>query len=307
MKLSTFPKILITGANGYIGSNLAYNMLKEGFDVRTSDLSDNSLVKGVEYVQCDFTDAHQIANVIKDIDYIYFFTGKTGNSEEAFDNPDNFIVGNELTLVNLLNVLKSEKIKPRIIFPSTRLMYKGGEAIPLDENAETEAKCIYAVNKIACESYLHLYQINYGIDYTIFRISLPYGSNVEMGHVSYGVMAYLINRARNGNELLIYGNGAQKGSLIHINDLSKLLIQGGMHSETKNQIFNIGGPDHLEIGETVKSISKHFDVQFKHTEWPGVFQSTDQGHLIINSKKLIGLLNYKYKYQFQEWLNQLKA
>ena len=307
MKLSTSPKILITGANGYIGSNLACKFLKDGFDVRLSDLSKNAMIKGAEYIQCDFTDTRQIINVIKGIDYIYFFTGKTGNSQEGFNNPGNFIVGNELTLVNLLNVLKSEKIKPRIIFPSTRLMYKGGKNIPLDENAETEPKSIYAVNKIACESYLHLYQINYGIDYTIFRISLPYGSNVEMGHVSYGVMAYLINRARNGNELLIYGDGAQKGSLIHIDDLSKLLIQGGMHSETKNQIFNIGGPDHLEIGETVKSISKHFDVQVKHAEWPGVFQSTDQGHLIINSEKLIGLLDYKYKNQFQKWLNQLKG
>ncbi len=300
---NTKPKVLVVGSNGYIGSNLSQRLIEKGFDVRLTDLSKKSQINSKAYHQADFSDLSSIEKLVDGIDLIYFFAGKTGNSEEGFNNPQDFISGNEVTLVNLLNVLKDKSSKPKVIFPSTRLLYQGSEQL-ITENSPLEAKSVYAVNKLACENYLRIYNENFGIDYTIFRISLPYGTFVQQDHVSYGVMSYLINRAREGNALFIFGEGKQKGSFIHIKDLVELLILGGLSNDTVNEVFNIGGPDSLEIGTVVESIGNKFGVDVSHKEWPEVSRKTDQGDLVFDSSRLLNLLDYTYTNSFATWLNQ---
>lgn len=300
----TKAKILITGANGYLGSNLAYRLISNGADVRLTDLSANSILDEVDYQSCDFLVPDQIANVIEDIDVIYFFTGRTGNSMEGYDRAADFVLGNEITLLNLLNVIRTLDKKPKIVFPSTRLIYEGGKDHPIVESSKLNPKSIYAVNKWACEVYLQLYAENFGIDYTVFRVSLPYGSNVPMDTISYGVMAYLLNRARNGEPLKLFGEGSQYVSLVHIDDLSEILIQGGISTATNGRIFNVGGPDAMTMREVLQAISDTFNVELLQENWPQVIKNADQGSLIISSDEILNLLGYTFVNNFKTWLNR---
>lgn len=297
-------KILITGANGYLGSNLAYRLISNGADVRLTDLSDHCMLEGVDYRPCDFLVPEQIEKVIAEVDIIYFFTGRTGNSMEGYDRAADFVLGNEVTLLNLLNVIRTLEKKPKVVFPSTRLIYHGGIEHPINEKGTLNPKSIYAVNKWACEAYLQLYAENFGIDYTIFRISLPYGSNVPMENISYGAMAFLLNRARNGEPLKLFGEGSQYVSLVHIDDLSQILIQGGIHPSTNGRIFNVGGPDAMTMREVLEAICKTFDVDLLNEDWPEIIRNADQGSLIISSDEILNLLGYTFETNFLAWLNR---
>lgn len=298
-------KILITGANGYLGSNLGYQLVQGGLNVRFTDHAPKSILQGVDYRSCDFLDKNQIEDVIEGVDIIYFFTGRTGNSAAGYDLAAEFVMGNEITLLNLLNVIRNKDKKPKIIFPSTRLIYEGGKDYPINETGNLNPKSIYAVNKWACEAYLQLYRENFGIDYTIFRVSLPYGSNIPMEHVSYGVMAYLVNRAKRGETLSVFGDGDQYVSLVHINDLSEILIQGGLHPSTNGHIYNIGGPDAMRMKDVLEAISRVFNVELRNEQWPTIIRNADQGSLIISSDEIVNLLNYTYEYNFNSWLNRI--
>jgi UDP-glucose 4-epimerase len=301
----TNKKILIVGSNGYLGSNTAYQLLEYGADVRLADISETSLVPTDRYSQIDFSDSAGIREVLEGVDIVFFFAGKTGDAQIGFNEPDQFIIVNEITLVNLLNVIKDFRKKPKIIFPSTRLIYKGSD-LPITENSELVPKSVYSVNKLACENYLRIYSDCYGIDYTIFRISLPYGSIVDQQRISYGVMSFLVNLAQKKQPLKIFGQGNQIGSLIHIQDLVEILIHGGLLEQTNNETFNVGGPDHLEMGQVVRLIAGTFDVPVIHVEWPEISKKTDQGNLIFDSTKIVELMNYRYKNNFLGWLNQVK-
>lgn len=300
------PKVLVVGANGYIGSHLSQRLIDQGYQVRLSDISEGSVLETNAYHQADLNDLDAVSKLLEGIDVVYFFAGKTGNSEEGFNNPQAFIAGNETILVNMLNAIKDLAVKPKIVFPSTRLLYKGREDGTIDEQSPIEPKSIYAISKLACEKFLDIYQKSYDIDYSIFRVSLPYGSFVEQRHVSYGVMSFLINRAKEGKELFYYGEGAQKASLIHIEDLIEILIQAGMHKGSTNEIFNIGGPDSMEIRKVLEGISRKYGVNLSQADWPKLSKITDQGSLVFNSNKVEHILNYTYKHNFLTWLDQIK-
>lgn len=78
---------------------------------------------------------------------------------------------NEKGLLHLLNHIRLSPYRPKIIFPSTRLVYQGADKA-LTEEAKKETKTIYAVNKLACEGYLYAYRQSFDIPYTIFRICI---------------------------------------------------------------------------------------------------------------------------------------
>jgi UDP-glucose 4-epimerase len=299
-------KILITGANGYIGSHLAKSLIDLNYSVVLTDVQESSILGYKYYYKEDLVNPSRLSELLEDVKYIFFFTGKTGPADESFCSPNNFIIGNEVTLTNLLSKLKDLKVKPKIIFPSTRLLYQGLVGQPLNENSTLEAKTVYAVNKIACENYLDLYHRCFEIEYVIFRISLPYGSFIPQKKVSYGVMSYLINRAKSGNSLKIYGNGDQIGTFIHIKDLIKVIISGAFSNNVSNDIFNIGGHDNLKMKDAILAIAEKFNVAVDHVDWPVISQFAENGDLIFNSNKLSSKLHCSYDYSFKKWLELMK-
>ena len=86
--------------------------------------------------------------------------------------------------------MRKAKSTAKIVFPSTRLVYKGKDE-PLLENDTKEFKTIYSINKYACEQYLKMYSDVFDIRYCIFRICVPYGSLLD-GVSSYGTAEFFI-------------------------------------------------------------------------------------------------------------------
>jgi UDP-glucose 4-epimerase len=305
MKMFSKIKILITGSNGYIGSHLAKKMISNGYDISLTDIQEKSVLNYTKYFKLDFTEPNLINKRVEGFDYIFFLTGRTGPAQDSFENPNEFILGNEITLLNLLKSIKNNNKKPKIIFPSTRLLYAGSKYSFIDENSEIEPKTVYAVNKIACENYLDLYQRCFGIDYSVFRISLPYGSFFEPNSNSHGVMSFLIKNAIKGNGLKIFGTGSQKGTFIHIEDLVNILIEASLNSKTNNGIFNIGGKNNLTMKEVILAIAEKYKVNAENVPWPEVSLFAEHGDIVFNSDKLNNIIEYSCKHDFFKWLKKI--
>lgn len=301
-----YLKILVSGANGYIGAHLSKALIDKGFNVLLTDLQPFSIINYKKYYPVNMVKPKNLEAIVKDVDILFFCTGRTGTEKEGFYSPADFILGNEVTLVNLLEFMIKTSSKARVIFPSTRLLYCGNSNNKLNEDSNIEAKTIYAINKLACEKYLQSYSRCFSIDYTIFRISLPYGTQMNLERISYGVLPFLISRAKTGGDLKIYGDGLQKRSLIHIDDLTEILILGSLMEETNNKIFNIGGPDIMEMGRIIKAIADHYKVSCTKVPWPELSLLVESGDTVLDSSRIESLLKYKYKYRFLEWLQSQK-
>ncbi len=295
-------KIMILGANSYIARNIAQVLLRtpEKYQLDLYD-RENEHKDGIDgYRSLNILDAEAVNCLEFSCDIVYMFVGRTG-SVQGFDEYNNFIDVNERALLNVLNACRQQNSKAKIIFPSTRLVYKGRPG-KLKEDAEKEFKTIYAANKYSCEQYLKMYENVYGISYRIFRICVPYGTIIP-GAKSYGTAEFFLSKAEKGENISLYGDGSQRRTLTYMEDLCNAMIQGAESKALANDIYNIGGEDY-SLDEMAKLIAKHYHVGVSYVEWPETALKIESGDTVFNSDKLDGAAGITYPMKFEEWVKK---
>lgn len=227
------------------------------------------------------------------------FVGKTG-SANGFEEYDTFIDINERSLLNILNEYRRQGSKAKIIFPSTRLIYKGKKELQA-EDSEKEFKTIYAINKFACENYLKQYSDIYGIKYCIFRICVPYGTLVPNAS-SYGTAEFMMSKAIKGENISIYGKGSVRRTITYIEDLCKIMIEGAFNNKCINDVFNIGG-ENYSLKEMAEQIASIYNVSIDYIPWPEMAKKIESGDTVFDDRKLRKNLNFNYNMSFKRWIN----
>ena len=295
-------KIAVIGANSYIARNLICFIRKHENDVsfRLYDIQEDHLDALPDYERVNTLDKEDVRKIDFDVDLLYVFTGKTG-TYKGFDEYDSYLQINEMSLLNILDVYREAFSKAKIIFPSTRLVYKGRSG-RLKEDDEKEFKTIYAINKYACEQYLKMYHNCFDIPYLIFRICVPYGSLIP-GVSSYGTAEFMIRNACAGKDITLYGGGIVRRTLIHIEDLCNALFSGAECESCVNDVFNIGGEDY-SLKEMALLISDKYGNQVTDIEWPEQQLKIESGDTVFDSDKFDHLTGFVYRHNFKQWLNE---
>lgn len=294
-------KISIIGANSYIARNFIVKCKELGIEnLSLYDIQDKHIDGLENYTRTSVFSKESLEQVDYDCDLLYIFAGKTGTIE-GFDNYETFLDINEKGLLNILDVYRNKNSIAKIIFPSTRLVYKGQKDKKLKEDDEKEFKTIYAINKFACEQYLKMYNNMYGIRYCIFRICVPYGTIIPNAS-SYGTAEFFLSKAKNGEDITVYGDGSLKRTFIHMNDLCNALIKGGLSEKCINDVYNIGGGDNMSLYEMASKIAKKYNIQVKCIDWPQNSLKIESGDTIFDSSKLDGTLNIHYSINFEKWI-----
>ena len=283
-------RIAIIGACGYIGKHLVkylrdnYNIDPDTYDIFGASLSN--------YKQVDLTDKNSVNNIDLNVDYIFDFAGLTG-TYVGFEKYELYNSINELGLLNLLDAIKSSPYRPKIIYPSTRLVYKGVDK-PLKEDDEKETKTIYAVNKLACEGILQAYKASFDIPYTVFRICIPYGNLLSTDY-SFGTVGFFIKQAKSGNDITLYGGGDVKRTFTHMEDLCYQIVEGAFNINSNGEIYNIGG-ETLSLKEAAEIIAEKYDSKVVSVPWPERDLRIESGHTYFDDTKIRSLIKInRYK------------
>lgn len=292
-------KIIIVGANSYIARNILY-VLKNSSEkhcIKLYDYAEKQVDAEAEYTSVNVLSSESVAQIDMNCDVIFMFVGKTG-SANGFDDFNTFIDINEKALLNILNEYRKQKSQAKIVFPSTRLIYKGKKG-RLKEDSEKEFKTIYAINKYACENYLRQYHNVFDIQYCIFRICIPYGTLIPNAS-SYGTAEFMLNKAMKGENISLYGDGSVRRTLTYIGDLCHSIIDGAFHNKCCNDVFNIGGEDY-SLKEMAELIACKYNVGIDYIDWPEVALKIESGDTVFDDSK-IKLLGIKCLYSFESWI-----
>ena len=294
-------KISIIGANSFIARNLIY-YIKQNFKdyvLNLYDYNPSQADNEPNYKQINILDINSVKNIDFDSDIIYVFAGKTGTLK-GFSEYETYIDVNEKGLLNILTEYKNQNSKGKIVFPSSRLVYKGQDK-PLKEDDENEFKTVYAINKFACEQYLKIYNRMYDIRYVIFRVCVPYGSMIP-NVSSYGTAEFMMKKALSGENITLYGQGEVRRTLTNIQDLCAVLLKGALSEKCLNDVFNIGGEDY-SLKEMAQEIAKKYNIQTEYTPWPDDALKIESGSTVFNSKKLDSAINCAYTHTFKDWIS----
>lgn len=280
----------VIGAKGYIGRHLVWYLRQKGLTVDTYDV-----VAGDEegYTQVDMTSRESVATMNLDVDYIFMFAGLTG-TWAGFDKYGPFVSVNEVGLLNLLDAIRYSDSRPKVVFPSSRLVYKGADK-PLQETDAKDARTIYAVNKLACERYLGIYYRCFGIPFTVFRICVPYG-NMLGGDYSFGTVGFFIRTASAGKDITLYGGGEVKRTFTNIGDLCFQVVEAAFTDGSDGETYNVGGETFL-LHEAAKMVASKYGTGVKAVGWPYDDHLIESGHTYFDDhkiQKLLGGFSYRH-------------
>lgn len=292
----------IIGANGYIARNmLAVNRVSKYAETVPSGHRPEHVDGATGYRMADLSRRADAERAIEDCDVIFFFAGKTGTIQ-GFDAPDEFLDTNERLLLHLLDAYRSVGSKAKIVFPSTRLVYRGSDD-PLREEAQKEFLTPYAMQKYACEQYLEMYRRQYGVRYCVLRICVPYGTLVHPLS-SYGTLDFFLRQARETGRITIYGDGSQRRTVTYIGDLCHMIWQAGLDDRCINDVYNVGG-ENMSLRELAEQVAKAISADVVEVPWPEAIRKIESGSTVFDADKLNGILHYRENMTVERWIKEM--
>lgn len=257
--------ILITGVAGFIGSNLARELLKRGYKVKGIDNFSQGFMRNIEefkknksfsFFKGDIRNLSFFQKVGKGTDYlIHLAAYKIPRYGNALDT----LMINTSGTQNALEVAKMNHCK--LIFSSTSDIYGKNPSTPFAESSDivlgqtNVARWSYAVSKIYDEHLIFAYQEEYGVPISIVRYFGGYGPNQNLTWWG-GPQAVFITNALKKEPLPVHGNGKQTRSFTFISDLVEGTIAVMEKEEATGEAFNIGNTKETSILTLAKMIWK---------------------------------------------------
>jgi UDP-glucose 4-epimerase len=263
-------KCLILGGNGFLGSNLADALLKQGHEVVIYDRFSRGMTNTghlrdrVTIVRGDFSNIPLLSKTMTDVDYLFHYISTT-NPATASQDPLADAESNLIGSLNLINCTVKNNIK-KIIFPSSGgTIYGETTGKPIPENAPLNPVNPYAIVKMTLERYLHYYHDCYGMDYLILRYSNPYGPR-QSGNNRQGVIPIFLHRIMRNEKPVIYGDGNAVRDYIYIDDAVAATL-AALKITADEKIFNIGCGHGTSLNELItimsKITNKKIDVEYR--------------------------------------------
>lgn len=255
--------VLVTGGAGFIGSHVAADLQRRGFEVVVlDDLSggDRSNVPpGVHLKVGSIVDPDTVESLFQSYQfaYVFHFAAYAAEGLSHFIkrfNYENNLIGS----VNLINAAVNYNIKC-FVFASSIAVY-GSAAPPVTEETIPSPEDSYGISKYAVEMELQVTHAVFGLNYVIFRAHNVYGEHQNIGDRYRNVVGIFMNQILQGKPMTIFGDGTQTRAFSYISDLVHILSQSIQLPAAHNQIFNIGADTPLTINQLAQLVAQAMGV-----------------------------------------------
>ncbi len=248
-------RIIVFGGNGFIGSHLVDQLLKEGHTVRIFDHMPEPFrapLDNVEYYTANFGDPFAMAEALEQVDIVYHLVSTTVPGTSNLD-PIADIENNLVGTIRLLDQIVKANVKRFVFMSSGGTVYGNPRSLPITEDHPLSPICSYGVVKIAIEKYLHVYQHLYGLKPVVLRGSNPYGP--RQGHKGVqGVISTLLNNLLNNVPTSIWGDGSVVRDYIYVSDLARLCLEAGMADNTG--VYNAGSGIGYSLNDILECVGE---------------------------------------------------
>lgn len=269
--------ILITGAAGFIGSQLAYRLWKEGNELILIDNFSYGKVDNLifpdhnfnnEVINMDIRDKDKISKILENnnVDFIYHIAG-IAPLPDCQINPQEAIDVNVVGTVNILECARYYGVK-KIIFASTNAMYENEIKFPTKENIFSLPTLIYPNTKYTAERFCESYAKTYGMDITCLRFANVYGPHIDCLRKQPPFVAYMIRELYYDRTPRFYSDGTQRRDYVYIDDLINLAI--AVQNSKGFDCVNVSSNSNYSVNEMYAIAQK---IMKKNI--PAIFESTD--------------------------------
>jgi len=293
-------KFGITGGAGFVGSNIAKLLIKEGHDVIIIDNLHTGKKKNIEtildqvkFFNTDIRDYKKIEKILNSVDGIFHEAALT-IVQESFSKPKEYHDVNVIGTENILKIGKKFGIK--VVFASSSSVYGNVKNIPITEDFLCHPINPYGQTKLDDEILAKKY-FEDGLEVIGLRYFNIYGHG-QTGTYA-GVITKFMNQLENMKPPKIFGDGKQLRDFIFVEDVAEANV-AAMKSSVKYGFFNIGTGITTTITELANLMTKLYNLEVKPEYLSGLKGDvkSSQASILLSSK----LLNWKYKTNLEDGL-----
>ena len=300
-------RIVVTGAAGFIGSNLIDRLLELGAKVigidnlyngRIGNLEEASRNSNFTFYRGDIRDLNFLIDIFKDVEIIYHQAAFTSVPQSVI-MPGNCNDVNVNGTLNVLNAARKCDVS-KIIYASSSAVYGDTPTLPKREDMPRVPISPYGVAKLACEAYMEAYHNVYGLNTTSLRYFNVFGPRQKDSPYS-GVIAIWLGCILRNEDLVIFGDGENSRDFTYIKDVLEANILAANH-DTAGEILNIGAGSPITLTELAKIMLRLVNKESLNITYtdprPG-----DIIHSYADISKAKNLLKFEPKYDQEEGLN----
>lgn len=257
-------KILITGGAGFIGSHISDAFLQKGYKVIIADkaLTENikNISQNITFYNIDLNNAQSIKDLIKKEkpQIISHHASELVGVKESITNPQKAF-RDIILAANLFEAAKNTTVK-QIIFSSSANVYDKKSPVPINELAPINPISPYGVAKLAIEKYCLCLEQIWKMKFTIFRYFNVYGPRQKLTKDA-GIIPLLINKALEGEDVVIYGTGQQSRDFTYVKDIAYANVLAS--EKNISGIFNVGTMQEISINELIRLIEEMLNRKVK--------------------------------------------
>jgi len=256
---------MITGAAGFIGSNLVDRYLSLGHTVIGYDnlstgkeafLREAAANGRFRLVRSDLLDLEALSQAMRGIDLVLHLAA---NADVRFgtEHPRKDLEQNTIATWNVLEAMRLNQVR-RIGFASTGSVYGEATLIPTPETCPFPVQTsLYGASKLAAEGLIQAYAEGFGMQAYIFRFVSILGERYTHGHI----FDFLRQLRDHPNSLHVLGNGHQRKSYLYVQDCVDAILTALEKSSDKVNLFNLGTDEYCEVLDSVGWISERLGVR----------------------------------------------
>ncbi len=248
--------VLVTGGMGFIGSNLARELVSLGAEVTIVD----SLIPEyggnpfniadfryrVSVNVCDVRDPFAMTYLLAGKDYLFNLAGQTSHLDSMTD-PHTDLGINATAQLSILEACKKVNRGIKIVFASTRQLYGKPDSLPVNENHPVRPVDVNGINKLAGEWYHLLYNNVYGIKACALRLTNTYGPGMRVVDARQTFLGIWVRLLIEGKPIKVFGDGLQLRDFNFVDDCVAAMLSAGASDITGGKVYNLGSREVISV------------------------------------------------------------
>jgi UDP-glucose 4-epimerase len=309
-------KVLVTGGLGFIGSNLCRSLADLGarvlaVDSLLPDYGGNlfNLAGYEDRVQVNIADVrgHGMGYLVRGQEVLFNLAGQVSHIDSMTD-PFTDLEINCRSQLWILEALRQNNPEARVVYAGTRQVYGKPVRLPVDETHPLNPTDVNGINKISGELYHLVYHSVYGIRACSLRLTNTYGPRQLIRHSRQGFIAWFIRQAVLGEEIQIYGDGAQKRDFDYVDDVVDAFLRAGASDGAPGQVFNLGGEAAISLLDLARMLIEIAGAgSYRLVPFPEDRKRIDIGDFQADPSKIRGALGWEPRVGLREGLERTVA
>ena len=305
-------KVLVTGAEGFIGSHLTELLVNEGYDVRAMvqynsfnnwgwiDTFDDDIKKKLDIFLGDVRDPNGVRKAMEDCDAVFHLAALIA-IPYSYYSPDMYVDTNIKGTLNILQAARDLNTK-RVLVTSTSEVYGTAKYVPIDENHPYQGQSPYSASKIGADRIAESFYRSFDLPVTIVRPFNTYGPRQS----ARAVIPTIITQLLNGYKEIKLGSLSPTRDFNYVKDTARGFLEIYLSDKTIGEEINIATAKEISIGEVAEELIKQINPEAKIISDDIRIrpEKSEVNRLLGANDKIKSLTNWDVQYTFEEGIKE---